>query len=418
MAMVDWSQLPKDLLLQIAESLDAPFDILRFRSVCSAWRSTVLPKPRRLPKPFPLLPPGGVSDTTWGFLLSKRTIYRISNPAPHSDEGYDWIVKIEEDVPDRMHLLNPLSGVRFKPLPSSFARNLDMLKFRVSELGQEYVMRYVDYRRFANSLGEASSLYMEKVVFRHDGNPSLSAECTEAASTSFSAAAGFQLLTIHISGRLAMFKSGDKKWRVIKEMQSPYDDVKLFRGHFYAVDNNGRTVMVESASKIELVAGSVFGGDKKYLVESLGRLLLVDMYLTMDVEEGPEDDGEEQFLRSLNERIVRFKVYRLAENERKWEELESLGDQILFLGENCTFAVSAADLSGYEGNCIYILNCTNGGDDSTEGFHATDIGVYHLNSSKIKPLTSESEHWKLFWPPPAWVSTTMRLQSQLEDLSL
>ncbi|CAM8987295.1 unnamed protein product [Rhodiola kirilowii] len=418
--MADWSQLPKDLLIQIAESLDAPFDVFRFRSVCSTWRTSVPPKPRRLPNRFPILPNDGISNTTWGFHLSKRTIYRISIPHPDSGsdspssstESYHWIVKIEEDVPDKMHLLNPLSGVRFKPLPSSFVRNLDILKFRVSELGQEYVMSYIDYRPLANSLGEASTLYMEKVVFRHEGNPNFH---VDAAA---SAAIGYKLLTIHVSGRLAMFESGDKKWKVIKEMQSPYDDVKLYRGKFYAVDNSGRTVMVESASTIELVAESVFGGDKKYLVESCGGLLLVDMYLTMDVEEGQEDDGEEQFLRSLNERIVRFKVYKLAEKEKRWLEMESLGDQILFLGENCTFSVSTADLSGYEGNCIYIMNCTNGGDDRTGEFQATDVGVYRLNSSKIESLTSESEHWKLFWPPPSWVSTTMGVDCQLEDLSL
>lgn len=410
--MADWTQLPKDLFILIADTLDTPFDILRFRSVCSTWRSSVNPKPLRLPNRFPILPNDGISKTTWGFHLSKRTIYRISlgpkqlTELPSSSEGCDWIVKIEEDVPQRMHLLNPLSGVRFKPLPDSFVRNLDMLKFRVSELGQEYVMHYIDYRPYANSLGEASTLYMEKVVFRQDGN-----------FDGLSAGVGYKLLTIHVSGRLAMYESGDKKWKVIKEMQSPYDDVKLYRGRFYAVDNTGRMVMVESVSKIELVAESLFGGDKKYLVECCGRLLLVDTYLTMDVEEGQED-GEEQLMRSLNERIVRFKVYELVEKEKKWVEMESLGDNILFLGENCTFSVSAADLSGYEGNCIYIMNCTHGGDDITSELHATDIGVYRLNSNNIESLTSDSVDWKLFWPPPSWISTTMGVDNQLEDMSL
>ena len=44
---------------------------------------------------------------------------------------------------------------------------------------------------------------------------------------------GFALLTIHVSEKLAMFKSGNKNWCVIddipsvNDMLSPYDDVVL-----------------------------------------------------------------------------------------------------------------------------------------------------------------------------------------------
>ncbi|KAK8567931.1 hypothetical protein V6N12_006499 [Hibiscus sabdariffa] len=42
--MADWSQLPPELLLLIGKRLEARFDVLRFQSVCSSWRSSVPPK--------------------------------------------------------------------------------------------------------------------------------------------------------------------------------------------------------------------------------------------------------------------------------------------------------------------------------------------------------------------------------------
>ncbi|KAF8013416.1 hypothetical protein BT93_I1309 [Corymbia citriodora subsp. variegata] len=46
--MAEWSQMPEDLLRLIVRRLGTPFDVLRFRSVCSSWRSSVAP----IPNPF------------------------------------------------------------------------------------------------------------------------------------------------------------------------------------------------------------------------------------------------------------------------------------------------------------------------------------------------------------------------------
>ncbi|KAK9286207.1 hypothetical protein L1049_014591 [Liquidambar formosana] len=412
--MAEWSQLPKELLDVIAQRLQTPFDILRFRSVCSTWRSAVRPKPRRLPNRFPILPNDGISNTTWGFFLSKRTIFRLGflensreNPTttPPSDPN-GWLIKIEEANPDRMHLLNPLSRCEFKPLPTNFPRVLDLLKFSVSELGQEYVLQYMNYRPSATSMGDAANLYMEKVVF-----------CPEFCPRSGSID-GYVLLTIHVSGKLTMFKSGEKKWTVIDDMPSPYDDVVLFDGKFYAVDSTGRTVVVGLSSTVTLVAKSVFGGDKKYLVESGGALLLVDMYLSMDPE---EDLGDGQIALYISERIVRFKVFRLDENEQKWVEVKSIGDRVLFLGDNSTFSASASDFSGCKGNCIYFTDNSFYSIREEDGaFRDGGIGVFDLENGSIGPLANYPDYSRMFWPPPSWVTSTMmeQVQNHFEDLSL
>ncbi|KAF2296806.1 hypothetical protein GH714_003640 [Hevea brasiliensis] len=69
-----------------------------------------LPKPRRLSGTFRILPNDGISRTSFGFYLSRRTVFLIRLPDSHNQAApKGWLVKIEEDIPDRKRLLNPLS---------------------------------------------------------------------------------------------------------------------------------------------------------------------------------------------------------------------------------------------------------------------------------------------------------------------
>ncbi|XP_050363947.1 F-box protein SKIP23 isoform X2 [Argentina anserina] len=387
--MADWSLLPKELLEEIAKRLGSPFYLLRIRSVCSSWRSYIPPRPRRLPGRFPFLTNYGISDSTLGFHLSKRTVFLIALPSsPHR-----WLVKIEEDVPGRTHLLNPLSRFAPRRLPESFPKVLDLSRFRILDLAEEFVLHHVNFRPLVNA---AANLYMEKVVFMCLGDES----------------SDYVLLTIHVSGELALFKSVDKKWSIIHDMPSPYDDVILFRGEFYAVDGAGRTVRValEEMSPI-LAANPVYGGDKKFLVESSGELLVVDMYLSTDQELDWEEEEEEvsqvQLDGCIYERTVKFKVYKVDEGGQKLVQMKSLGDRVLFLGDDCTFSAAASELSGCRGNCIYFTDNffhTSGEEEGT--FKGREIGVFDLDSGAITPLSDYPESMKLLWPPPEWVSRT------------
>ncbi|CAL5402324.1 hypothetical protein CsSME_00025696 [Camellia sinensis var. sinensis] len=421
--MGDWSQLPRELLDLIAKHLQSEIDLIRFRSICSSWRSSVSSIHDPTPSRFPILPNEGISDTSWGFYLSKRTIFRLGLPQPHrqtppnDDDDGGWLIKIEQDLPLRTHLLNPLSRSEFKPLPDTFPRNLDLLRYRVCELGHEYILQYINYRPFANSISDAGNLYMEKVAFCSMG----------CLGSGFESAV---LLTIHVSGKLAMFKFGDRRWTIIDDFPSPYDDVIVFDGKFYAVDNTGRTVAVnvnsssssDSTPIVDLIAHSVFGGDKKILVKSGAELLLVDTYLSV----GPEDDLAfdegfefyEEFDCYTNERTVRFKVFRLDRSEQKWVELENLGDRMLFLGDNCTFSASASEFSGCKGNCIFFTdNYFYLGREEDDVPKGRGVGVFDLETGNIVSLANCPGYSKLFWPPPSWVSSTM-LEVGLNQLGI
>ena len=271
---------------------------------------------------------------------------------------------------------------------------IDLFNFKVVDLGHEYVLRYMEViDNYSNAiLNEAGTLGTKKVAYMCLGSEFE----TE----------GFALLTIHVSGSfLAMFKSEDKRWsKIAYDLHSLYHDVVLFRDEFYAVDSNGRTVHVGLSSSVSLVAGRVFsGGGKKYLVESNGQLLLVDMYLSFF----PDVSDDEVFYGSICNHRMWFKVYKLDWEGKRWVEVESLGDRVLFLGDDYRFSASALELSGCKGNCIFFSNkylnkYFYGGDGVFR-----DIGVCDLDNRSVKPLTDYPEYSKLFWPPPDWaVSTT------------
>ncbi|XP_022140734.1 F-box protein SKIP23 [Momordica charantia] len=397
--MAEWSLLPKDLLYLIAQCFETPFDTMRFRSVCSSWRSLVPPKRLRLPGQFPLLPNHGISNTTWGFFLTKRSVFRIGSPMPPSVAHSDaWLIKVEEDVSGTVKLSNPLSKCCFKPLPENFPKVLDLLNFSVSELCQEYVLHYLNFWPLSNRPGDADDLYKEKVAYKYEGN-------------------GFVLITIHVSGKLAMFKSGDGRWTTISQNALPYDDVMLFEGEFYAVDNSGATFLVESQDNVTLMVEPVFGGDKKILMESNGELLLVDMYLTID-SEGNFGLGGELPDGILREKTVGFKVFKLGgDGSKKWVEVDDLGDTMLFLAENCSFSASASSLSGCKGNCIFFTDgffCPSGEEDDV--FKGSDIAIFELDDGSISPLSDRPEYSRLFWPPPGWITSTSGVRDHIAAL--
>ena len=158
------------------------------------------------------------------------------------------------------------------------------------------------------------------------------------------------------------------------------------------------------------IAPPVFGGDKKCLVESDGELFLVDRYLSIGPDDDPGVNHDDEIYGHNDTYIVDttvwFKVFKLDQSEQKWIEVKSLGDRVLFLGDNCAFSASATDLSGCKRSCIYFTDKffrLNKEEDSA--FKTRDIGVFNLENGNIGPLASYPDYSQLFWPPPAWITS-------------
>ncbi|KAG6410888.1 hypothetical protein SASPL_128961 [Salvia splendens] len=384
--MADWSAFPADLLHLISLLLPASIDVIRIRSVCGNWRAAVPPPPPSSGR-FPAIPNSGISETSWGFHLTKRTIYSLRSPLPDQSS---WIIKLDGD---KMHLFNPLDRSQLQSSPKLF----NFFDIGVRVLVEDYALQHINFRPTSSSIGDAENLYMEKVAVLNNGS-----------------SGGFVLLTIHVSGKLAVYKSGDDKWRLIDGSLSPYDDVILWKGKFYAVDTTGQIVVVNTDDmNVSVAARSTFGGDKKLLVDCDGELLMVDMHLGLKPADdlGFNDglDFYEDFSSYTRETPVKIKVFRLYDQARKWVKISDLGDTMLFLGDNCAFSASAGEVFGDEkcrGNCIFFIDQHCNREDE-EGLMASCVGVYDLESGSIGPVDGYSE---IFWPPPDWLYSTAAVE--------
>ncbi|RHN66236.1 hypothetical protein MtrunA17_Chr3g0088681 [Medicago truncatula] len=146
-------------------------------------------------------------------------------------------------------------------------------------------------------------------------------------------------------------------------MSTKYVDICVFKRRFYLVDNTGRTVTIESDSRVQLVDNPFIHGDIKLLVESEGELLLVNIY----------------------ENLKTFDVFCLDEKNKKWVKLTSLGDRVLFFVNKCSFSASALDMCVTKGNCVVFI------DDDASKLH--ENYVYLLDRSQ---LSSVSDYRKCF----------------------
>ena len=193
--MADWSRLPNDLLVLIANCLKTGSDVSGFRSVCTSWRSSVCRfRPRRLKIPnFDL-------QFADHFYLLERTIYVVGPPESFVQSYYHppqfWFVKVEEDEHGIKHLLHPLTSSKIK---TSFFQNvLDSSKFEVYEWGKEYVLQYNPKDQASREYDYERKLAFRKVAFKGLSRDTYSGD--------------FELLLEHFLGGLVLFNSADMQW--------------------------------------------------------------------------------------------------------------------------------------------------------------------------------------------------------------
>ncbi|CAJ2639137.1 F-box protein [Trifolium pratense] len=352
--MVDWSNLPGELVILISEKLDSEFYILRFRSVCTTWRGLV-PKPHNLPYNFPKNTVISIPSC-----ISKRSFFLIK---PHNQ--FPWLIKSSQDSRPKTRLWNPVSFDSC--FHSLFFNYLNFTQFNVLDLGHYFVHHYY--------------FYPVKLVVatwqRKEQPPSL--------------------LTFNPTGQLAMFRSGDHQLTLIPD-GTGYIDICVSKGRPYAVASDGRMVTIGPDYSVCLAAEPILGGNNfKFLVECDGELLLVQFgggacSLSFWEHENDVDDND------CKNADPKIDVFRLDKKKKKWVELTSLGDKVLFLGDKCGFAVSASDLCVAKGNCVIFETK----EDILKPLEC-EMSVYHLDHKGwIQPLSDYLGYSNLFWPPPDW----------------
>ncbi|AES69451.1 hypothetical protein MtrunA17_Chr3g0088841 [Medicago truncatula] len=368
-AMSDWSALPMDLVNLISQGIDTEIDLIRFRSVCCNWRSSSIRKHHLniLPFEFPLfkfrsLFDSIINDNTIPFFcyLSKCSFFLIKPPHEQQQtliRHRPWLVRIRQYSNGKTQILNPLISYQS---PFDSLHSIDFNKLSVIHLGTDFIVHddslLYDY------------MYPEKIV-AFTGNEKKPIVLGAFTTTS----------------KPILLKCSNENRNGIPVMTAWFEDICIFKGRPYVVHKTGRTATLGLDDfTFELVAESLVsgGGDIKFLVESDGDLLLVDVYESIGFD-------------------LMVNVLRLDEKEMRWVNLMSLGDRVLFLGNGCSFSASASDLCVSKGNCVIFI------DDAILNFNFENIlygnCIFDLVEGRVSPLCDCPEYFNLFWPPPDWI---------------
>ncbi|MBA0786763.1 hypothetical protein Gotri_027085 [Gossypium trilobum] len=373
--MADWSQLPQELLVLIAERLEARFDVVRFRSVCCSWRSSVPPKiypfhPTYLRTRGRLV--GSLSHIT------RYTFYLLrSSRGDETEAPACWLVKIGEGSHGvKMQLWNPFSDSKLESLPRNFPKVLDLTNFQVIELGHQYIGLYHTY--FNHPLEPRYIDYRKKVVLQQ-------------SSTNFD-----DFIIFASFRRLAFLRSGEKEWTVL-EIMYDIEDIISFNEKFYAIDLNGKTRVIDQSLNVSFLPHVGSPGSRKFLVKSHDNLLAVEMLSNPD-------------------KGVGFRVFRMSEEDHKWDEMESLRDRILFLDFYGAVSAPASEFYWSKGNLIFYPGGLFGSPhDPDPGFRL--VFVFDLETGTACPLENCPAYCNLFWPPPQWVTSSESVISLTEVIS-
>lgn len=452
---VPWSDLPKELAERIGSCLDTQIDVLRFRSVCTTWRSSLAPF-KTVPH-FPVEIPYPLDDRNIykgrpGYYLIESTVYIFQ---PLDGDSIDspckgWLIQVIKTADGKLKVLNPLTG---REIQNHMPKVLNLLDFRVSEVCKSYHVQY--YIPSKPLFSDYDVGYVRKILLlmNHNGG-------SEKDS--------FSLMAIDRDNRLCYLNSGNDKWTKLKNSSSYIDDIIVYKGNFHAVDRYGETMKFDSSfsettvasrfygetTKIdssfdEEVASRLSGGKKKKrLVESGGQLFLVDKSSDFGKDASHE-----------------IKIYRLDEKQYEWIEVHTLGDRIFFAVSDCCFSVSSRDFGDKygRGNCLYyakgsmyfndedsdddfgMCGCccpldddVVGGDeisypisnygDSTsisngdhrinastsksgevvvdryKGVFDDNTYVFTIEDGKLGSLLSSLDYAEILWPPPSWLN--------------
>ncbi|PIA49898.1 hypothetical protein AQUCO_01300555v1 [Aquilegia coerulea] len=364
----NWLDLPDHILNCISDLLIDINDYIRFGAVCRPWRYIYIENLRRhtTHRQLPLLmipsEPCDLQNQTRSLysLSENRVIPNFQIRLPHnkfcrgSSEG--WLVVLDDNCTD-VYLFNPFLSVDNK-------------------------LELPHLTEFPHEEDEIFEGFLTKAVL--SANP----------TSSFT---NYVVMAIYGQyARLAFFKPGDKTWTPLDFEYMVIEDVIYFNDQFFAVNFEGTVFAFDvnhhHLKQAELAPPPGNNIDtRKFLVNSLGNLLLVRRLMK-------RSEGEYC--------TTGFEVFKLDEFTRNWVQVESLGDQTLFLGDNTSISISSSHYYGCKRNCIYFT------DDYFEGYWVdklsgpSDIGVFNLEDGSIKqhyPLKSN-----IVFPPPIWIEPTLQ----------
>ncbi|KAK8522250.1 hypothetical protein V6N13_115226 [Hibiscus sabdariffa] len=233
--------------------------------------------------------------------IARNTVYLIRSPDCNQTQAPAcWSVKICDRTHDvKMGLLNPLTNSELKLVPGNFPLVLDLNNFQVIQLGHVYIAEHV--LRIDHSLEPQTREYREKVVYLQSNTD----------RDDFTV-----LASVLNTGRLAFLRSSEKDWTVL---DFRVQNIITFNGEFYALVRKGRTIVIDQSLNVSSLEPAESFSGTMFLVECVDNLLAVEMLFDTDVE------STMSYGRFEGEKVVGFKVFKMNEEEQRWDEMGSLG---------------------------------------------------------------------------------------------
>ncbi|XP_010511502.1 PREDICTED: uncharacterized protein At1g65760-like [Camelina sativa] len=337
--VVDWSNLPEELLNSIAVRLFSVVELKRFRSICTSWRRSGVHNNNN---PFPSRPlihfdPIAPSETLLhdevyrcdpGAFLSHIAFFRVTLS---SSPSKGWIIKSDVDIINsgRIRLLDPLSRYPLR----CYSKSLDLLKVTVSEIREAYVV-----------LGKAKARVTAPGFQR-----SVLGKVKEGED--------------HHHGVLGIGWDGYINYwngnvlRRLEQMGDHFSDIIVHKGVTYVLDSQGIVWCISSDLQIS-----------RYLTTSVDETITNGCWGDMRFVEGCKELYIVERLPKTNPRkrkagrtcnysmTVGFKVYKMDEELSKWVEVKTLGYKAFMMSPDTCFSVLAHEFHfhGCLQNSIYF----------------------------------------------------------------
>ncbi|XP_021750845.1 F-box protein SKIP23-like [Chenopodium quinoa] len=354
--VVDWSDLPPELLLEIGKRLKFRLDVLRFRSVCKSWRSSLFFKPKieafKIPEPPIIYDSIKRRDPPSSFILTERTMYLLHpKESEQTGHGYyksafgfvNWasgkLAEFEELLPNKFlpHVFSSKSSI------DGFFMVKNMLDFTISPITKFYGIvllhnkkenveeRFVKFDRFRFLTGYNG--VVDKVIIVSNYNYvsiiyPIPIDCDDEDGKNVVVVALLRGGKVGLLRLLGSELTPDPVgWRVVNYGQDDedirFDDIVNLEGRLCVVDCKGRAFLVDLYSleltqialpppNCNLEGLQLLQRRRKRLVEHSG-----DLYLLVTCRY--------KVCGGLRPHIL---VYKLRVQTREWVEVVSLGDQL------------------------------------------------------------------------------------------
>ncbi|RRT64980.1 hypothetical protein B296_00015639 [Ensete ventricosum] len=333
-----WENLSPRMVGHIARHLRSAGDYLVLRATCRSWRSALPLRPRHLPTqlPFLICHPPSEQRFRFAFGLTAASAGNI-RWLPETVQGlcvgssYGWLILIPNSF--LVYLFNPVTTEEIW-LPRLFGAVPGGVKVPVDDTVNVGLDKAV--------LSSDPTLDRDFVVmfFRHDV-PVRCRTC-RLGDTSWTENTYVPLLDRRLP--LAGVQYTSHEFDIV-----PYGERRMcaiFENKYWAVYevNNGPPPRLTCTARGSLPSCIPRSDLPFYLVASAGEVLLATHCKEM-TEEGNIVDST--------------RLFRFEPGNKKWpalaDELDDIGDRILFLGTCCSVSVAAGDCSGIPGNAIYYV---------------------------------------------------------------